>query len=110
MGLSSHIISKCFIDKPPVCQLTKARGRDELDWGVIVARVFKSEPSSLTQVMLGAGMPDAVHETLNGSLSNMVVSLTGCVCICGGTVCVCVLRVRNNDCLNFVDQFELNLW
>ncbi len=61
---------------------------DGLDWVLVVAMVFKSEPSSLTHSIMGAGLPDAVHERLKGSLSNMVVSLTGCVCISGGTVCV----------------------
>ncbi len=63
---------------------------DGLDWVLIMVMVFKSEPSSLTHSIMGAGLPDAVHERLKGSLSNMnmVVSLTGCVCISGGTVCV----------------------
>ena len=57
----------------------------------IVAIVFKSEPSSLTQLMMGGGLPDAVHERLKGCLSNIVVAFTGCVCISGGTgyVCAC---------------------
>ncbi len=54
-----------------------------------MAMVLRGKLSSLTHSMLGGGFPEAVHERLNDSRSEMAVMLlVGCVCITGGTTCV----------------------